>query len=280
MQDAGTFLLGVGAQKTGTTWLHGYLSCFPEVDFGAFKEYHIWDAILTDIFPKLRITEGALVAARRRGDLRQKQLRYAMQNVPGFYEFYFRRLLDTKCRITGDITPSYSSLSAEAYADVRRRMESVGAKVKVVFIMRDPFERIWSEVRMYQKKRLRKGFAREDMPSNEAHLLSMYAARATVARTDYCRTIESLEQAFDPGQIMYLIYEDMFRRESLDQIADFFGVGVDERFLEERLNASPKEQGIHPATRRLVMDHYAHIYDFCAERFPSTRELWGQAAMA
>lgn len=135
---------------------------------------------------------------------------------------------------------------------------------------------------MYQKKRLRKGIAKEDMPSNEEQLLAMYASRATVARTDYRRTIESLEQAFEPDQILYLIYEDLFRRESLDQIAEFLGVGVDESFLEERLNASGKEQGqgMKPETRELVRSFYAHVYDFCAQRFPRTRELWGQDAAA
>ena len=37
------FVLGVGAQKAGTTWLHEYLASLPEVDLGFMKEYHVFD---------------------------------------------------------------------------------------------------------------------------------------------------------------------------------------------------------------------------------------------
>ena len=42
------FLLGVGCQKGGTTWLHGQLAKHPEVDLGFTKEYHIFDALHID----------------------------------------------------------------------------------------------------------------------------------------------------------------------------------------------------------------------------------------
>lgn len=278
MQGSGYFLLGVGAQKTGTTWLHGYLSRFAEVDFGPLKEYHVWDAILTDIFPKMEVTEQALVAAQGSGRMKATRLRYAMQTVPGFYEFHFRSLIEAGARLTGDITPSYSSLPADAYALIRRRMEKAGLGVKVVFIMRDPFERIWSEVRMYQRNRERRGIVKQGVDRNEDQLRIMFKARSTIARTDYRRTIENLEKAFDASQILYLVYEDLFTRPSLERIAEFFGVGVDESFLGERLNVSAKQQDIDPQLRAEVMGHYAHVYEFCAGRFPVTRELWGQAA--
>ena len=45
------FILGVGAQKCGTTWLHGYLSGHPQVQMPALKELHYFDLVLRpDIF--------------------------------------------------------------------------------------------------------------------------------------------------------------------------------------------------------------------------------------
>lgn len=38
-----TFLLGVGAQKAGTTWLYDYLNDHPQTDMGLYKEYHLFD---------------------------------------------------------------------------------------------------------------------------------------------------------------------------------------------------------------------------------------------
>ena len=40
-----TFLLGVGCQKGGTSWLHNYLSKHPNTNMGFTKEYHIFDAL-------------------------------------------------------------------------------------------------------------------------------------------------------------------------------------------------------------------------------------------
>ena len=34
-----TFLLGVGAQKAGTTWLHSYAASSPNTNMGDMKEY-------------------------------------------------------------------------------------------------------------------------------------------------------------------------------------------------------------------------------------------------
>ena len=40
-----TFLLGVGCQKGGTTWLYDYLATSPQFKHGHRKEYHVFDAI-------------------------------------------------------------------------------------------------------------------------------------------------------------------------------------------------------------------------------------------
>ena len=40
-----TFVLGLGFQKCGTSWLYRYLQQSEKFDGGELKEYHIWDAI-------------------------------------------------------------------------------------------------------------------------------------------------------------------------------------------------------------------------------------------
>ena len=40
-----TFLLGVGAMKAGTTWLHDYLAASPQCQPGVRKEYHVFDSL-------------------------------------------------------------------------------------------------------------------------------------------------------------------------------------------------------------------------------------------
>ena len=49
-----TFLLGVGAQKAGTSWLHDQLQRRNDVDFGFLKEYHVFDALELERFASFR----------------------------------------------------------------------------------------------------------------------------------------------------------------------------------------------------------------------------------
>ncbi len=38
-------MLGLGAQKAGTTWLSDYLRSSPQYDYGFRKEYHVLDVV-------------------------------------------------------------------------------------------------------------------------------------------------------------------------------------------------------------------------------------------
>ena len=40
-----TFVLGVGAQRGGTTWLSRFLNHSPQFERGYRKEYHVFDAL-------------------------------------------------------------------------------------------------------------------------------------------------------------------------------------------------------------------------------------------
>lgn len=51
-------------------------------------------------------------------------------------------------RITGDITPDYSILRPDVVARVMRRFP----EAKVIFIARDPVERVWSHLTMHMRK--------------------------------------------------------------------------------------------------------------------------------
>ncbi len=52
MKQEKIFLLGLGAQKSGTTWLFDYLNGNSHAKFGIFKEYHVLD---TNFFPQYSV---------------------------------------------------------------------------------------------------------------------------------------------------------------------------------------------------------------------------------
>ena len=249
-----TFFLGVGAQKAGTTWLHQFLSSQPNFNFGGMKEYHVWDALHID-------------ACREFTATRNDVLRYKLQNELGAYEGYFSSLLSETVNCTGDITPSYSGLSASEFDTIRSRIESAGFQVKVLFLMRDPFERCWSAVRMMRRQgRL----VRDEL----AELRECYRSDQFVLRTDYKRTIQSLEAAFETDKIHCAVHEELFSADGLEALSNFCGAHPTPEFSEKKFNVSEKTTQDAAVLRGEIRDYYAEVYEFCYERFPQTKVLW------
>lgn len=179
----------------------------------------------------------------------------------------FSSLIKGDVHITGDITPSYSGLSAESFKLIRNRLERSGFDVKVIFLMRDPFERCWSAVRM--ARRNGKG------DSTEAEQLrKAYKSNEFILRTNYKSTISALELAFEKDQIYYGLYEELFNGEKIKAISDFCGVAFNPDYVSKKFNVSPKLEDEAMVLKQEVRDFYSEVYEFCLERFPQTKDLW------
>lgn len=267
--QARTFVLGVGAQKAGTTWLHQYLAGYPCADFGMHKEYHIWDAVFLEscaefkVAPETLITDSSPLLTANDPNI----LRYSMQQFPGVYPGYFANLLSGEKWLTGDITPAYAGLSVAALHQVKGLMVSAGMQVKVIFLMRDPFERCWSAVRMYKRTTAMAG-------SDEDCLAQCYRSEQFRFRTAYDETIQRLEQVFPSDAIFYGFYENLFTKATLDRLSDFLGIAPNYSAIDQRFNQSPKSERCRPELKAAVKNFYSDVYAYCHERFPGTRALW------
>lgn len=250
------FVLGVGAQKSGTTWLHRYLADNVNVNFGVHKEYHIWDA--------LYIKECHSFVASK-----EMSFAYRLQNDHGAYEEYFSSLIYDDINITGDITPSYSGLPVDCFRMIRRKIESSGFNLKVVFLMRDPFQRCWSAVRMARRDKKEK----IDLAEID-ELRAAYGSADFIFRTTYNRTIEAIESSFDRDQIYYGLYEELFDVKRIEEISKFIGVPCKPNFSGEKFNVSPKLSDESLFLKSEIKEFYSDVYEFCFERFPQTKSLW------
>lgn len=213
-----TFLLGLGAQKAGTSWLHDYAASDAKSDFGPLKEYHVWDALELpglghhDMRPQRPLNRALqrLISTARRRDPAEWRLRGALQADPEHYFDYFAGLLDNPgTRLTGDITPAYAGLSEPTLARIRAGFVSRGVDVKTVFLMRDPVARAISAARMNRRKR----DWREGMPplgDFDRALLRYARSSAQDLRANYARTVGRIRAVFDPGQVWWGFYETMF----------------------------------------------------------------------
>lgn len=259
------FVLGVGAQKAGTSWLRYQLNQSEFADFGFRKEYHVWDVACLGrpLSRKLEATED---------ETPENALLRKMQTEPGRYEDYFRSLISNSIRITGDITPSYSMLEAEHFARIRERLKAAGFQVKVVFLMRDPVDRIWSMYRMRQKRA-----KRQNIEMSDDDVIAAFARGHTKPgveeRTRYDKTVMALRTAFDSTELYFDFYERLFEPVTLARLSDFLGVDQYNFETQKFVNVS-NSFSLPDDLAKKCMSYNKVVYDFCHREFPETKTLW------
>jgi hypothetical protein len=199
-----TFLLGIGCQKGGTSWLFEYLAKHPEVATGYGKEYHVLDTRFCPPFRGYharRIDEKtAKIAKLRRtgtpdrdrqiatlaGEIENHRRSQALAADLDAYVAHFVGLVEanSRARLVCDITPSYCALRSADWAEVRGLFEAAGFDVRVAFIMRDPIERLNSAYQM--------GLRTVDSNAALAHAMGTVPGLRTDLRRRFRRALFSL----------------------------------------------------------------------------------------
>ena len=279
-----TFLLGVGAQRAGTTWLHHYLARSPLCEPGYRKEYHVFDSrdLPSEEWMRDRILGMAheeLEKARRGEPADAVQLhRASMYADPEFYYDYFAGLLRSRPRIrlTADVTPDYALLPLERFEHIRDSFAERRIRTVAMFLMRDPVERIWSQIRMQQGRRP----SRFPEPA-EKMVPQLYQEPIYEMRSRYERTIRNLDRAFEPTQLHYAFYEELFTVHEVRRVCHFVGIPFRAPDLDRKVNVSAAKgvDALPEDVVRTVARHLRETYETVAERFPDKdlTELWPSA---
>lgn len=270
------FLLGVGAQKSGTRFLYKALIESSQVHLSSPKEMHVLDAYFVPEhcgkFHERR--KQALLDSMTGGHesspakLVDRMRHLLMVHDLDFYVGYFRELA-REAYCTGEITPSYMFLEEEHFRAVRDLLARY-FDVRVVFLMRDPLDRIFSAMRMDDRNLGRERNLAHERFGRE------YAAAGHEFRTRYDHVVARLERVFPANSIYYGFYEELFTPETFRNICCFLGVDAPEPEFSTRINASPVHGRVAPAAKRNARSYYDSVYRFCAERFGEERiaSLW------
>ncbi len=237
MSDAPNFLFCVGAQKSGTTWLHDYFMAHPDVHVPVNKEMHYFSSRYGEeswaiVQRRLNNFSSALERRVKRGSAGQTQqdnaqrslnlLRMHMDDSPD-HGVYRELMLTgrTTERLVADISPTYALIGAEAYRD----MLGFEPAAKFLFIMRDPLDRLLSSLRMFHGDgvaRIKTGEAPDFETICKAYLAG--GLEHIRRRSDYATTLEALTEVVPEAQRLVVLYEEMFTPEGVAQICDFAGI--------------------------------------------------------
>jgi Sulfotransferase family len=136
--DARPDFVCIGAQKAGTTWLYQQLDSHPDFWMPPIKELHYFDALSN-------VQRAFAPRHRDERDLRFLENIKSLSARPCMDLENYARLFEPKeTLLSGDITPTYSILDAKIIRRVVRHFPSL----KVIFLARDPVERVWSHLSM------------------------------------------------------------------------------------------------------------------------------------
>src|SRR5258708_1156353 len=130
--------LCVGVHKGGSTWLYQQLDSHPDFWMPPVKELHYFDQLS-------RVQRATRPRSRDERDLRFLERLQSLSAEPGIDLENYGRLFEPKASLlSGDISPNYSTLSSK----VIRQVVGYFPNLKVIYLARDPVERVWSHLSM------------------------------------------------------------------------------------------------------------------------------------
>lgn len=263
--DQGLHFLGVGAQRAATTWLARSLRAHPQIWMPPRKELHYFSrdakypsaTVLSE--PRTARQAAATFASRRwaggrmRRDVGSAIGRRSISELRWFWNYYvsdpndgwYRSLFDgAGSAVRGEVTPDYAMLDLGDVARVRRAIPGA----RIIFTMRHPVERIWSQVRLEAARGL------VDL-ANSKEIIRFVDSPAVRLRSDYGRTISNWREVFGAEAVHICTVDEVSEdpRLALSRIGVHLGIDGD-RFDPPMPVNQARRREIEPVVER----HIAH----------------------
>lgn len=267
----------IGAQKAGTTWLYENLAVQPGIWLPPIKEIHFFDRVCANE-QLLGVEEQNWVGVRERwGPLLERPSLQTLRWLRRFHRescttAWYRSLFPPRLvhgRITGDITPAYSTLD-ERGVEFARRVLRPGTRV--LLLIRHPVDRVWSALKMMYRW---KGDGIE-AAELEAILAEMDQPGHRL-RTDYPRMIRLWRETFEDD---FRVFEyDQLRAEPDRLLTSILGfIGAEGKLVTSRLrhrpNRDPARRPIPPEIQERLAHRFRPQIEELAELLPGLGDAW------
>ena len=258
--------LGIGAQKAATSWLARNLAEHPAIWMPPIKEIHYFDRPANWRDPVRHYVDSDSNQGRSRGTA--WDLKY--DRVPRDDDWYSSLFEPAPDQIAGEITPGYSTLDSGEVG----RVHALLPEAKILLMLRNPIERVWSQTMMYLARRNR------PLPESDGELRDLLRLPRVRALTEYPRTIDTWSERYPRFFIGFIEDVSFAPRELLFAVHDFLGVSRIETPSLRRLvySHAPGQIPVDVA-RMLALEYrdqivelerrlgsYASFWRYCAER--------------
>jgi Sulfotransferase family len=294
--------LGIGAPRSGTSWLAKNLSRHPKLWVPPLKELHYFDYRINE--PSFGAPLRRLFAKQQHADdwypwVWRYQLKTRLQaHWSDFdpriawwdFRFFARSPSDrwyaslfeqAKGRVSGEITPQYSILDEATVAHIYKLMPSA----KIIFLMRNPIERVYAASVWRLHLLIARNIVRGQTvaAATDAQLSDGFDHPEVRAETSYLEIMEKWRCFYPDEQIFVGFIEDIhfYPVRLLRHIYRFLGIDPSyaQKALKRKVNARspetiPTRAAIHLARRchkdlKDLSDRfggYTSFWLYCAQR--------------
>ena len=205
----------IGVHKGGTTWLYQQLDSHPDFWMPPLKELHYFDQLS-------RVHRPSSPRRRDERDLRFLESITSLSAKPYIDLEHYGQLFEPKGPLlSGDISPNYSTLSDE----VIRRVVRYFPKLKVIFLARDPVERVWSHLSMEVRHHQIEAFDVTDIDEVNRNVLR----RGMLLRSYPSAVVARWKRYVHPDRFRIYFFDDLQRNptELRRSVLDFLGADPD-----------------------------------------------------
>lgn len=265
------FFVGIGAQRSGTTWLAQYLRDHPDVGFSPLKEIRFFDSKYVDslhgiVYSPLqkKLALRGLLGELYRRPFAVPALAWHLRGIQRHNDASYRAFMEACARgrkIGGEISPSYALLNEAAI----KKMDDLLGGPRYFLSLRNPADRLRSEA-SFRRNRLG---ADEDIEQSD--IAALVARRLEESpHLNFQGTVERYDKVVGPDRFKVYFYEDLFDPERqqavLDGITGFLGIAPKAGDTGKRINASPKLDH-DDEERGLIVKALSGQYRFAEARF-------------
>ncbi len=273
----------VGAQKAGTSWLYRRLLEVEDFSMLPIKELHYFDRDYSYPSPSY-LAQSKLSNRLRNKKWLKKAIRDCLSSIYRlkgwsvlkwkllwyFSEFnddwYLSLFKGKDHQLLGEINPDYSMLSENDISEMKR----LAPDAKIVFLMRNPIDRAWSQIRFNDHHKRK-----------TEEIINFINSERQELRGNYLRTIDLFTKIFSKKQLFIGFYDAIEEKPEklLQEIVTHLGSNTKsitfKKSFQRKVNQSEKSE-IPPHIYNHLVQKYRPMITELADRYGGYCSKWLQ----
>lgn len=267
----------IGAQKAATSFLFSVLDQDDRVCTAPVKEVHFWDTLDGVDARRFRRRVRRQLMQSIRGNDASRLPGLDQMNVSGnvklalarhlgtFGVGFYRDFLQTNYQgepVIFEASPGYALCSSKAFA----RMANVAIDTRLIFLIRDPVERLWSASKYIWRRRLEKGEA------NQEDVYAFFEDRIQdrdslgFRHSDYHRTFVEIQAAGLDDKLTVVFQENLHLQSEQNVVSEALGF-LPKFDMQEKVNTHSQHFQLRTDLLEGAINAFRPTYQTIRERF-------------